>query len=464
LKEPTVSDTTIVDSNKLDDYDYHYDDVPASEKSGADSPLYKYPWRNLIPRILYFSSGTDLQLIQNCPHSDKVKMQCIGGTVLATAVLAFLSGSFAFYTVFGPKPVLLSSEGASVPIAWSMVLMSMFFGLIWSCIIFNLDRFIVSSTGHGDGTEKITWTEAGRALPRIVMAIAIGFVISKPLEIKIMDSEITSKLIDTQGKLLNARKEDEDKKFDKRKQVFLDAKQEKQNQWDMLDKEIKTAEDLRNKARKDLKEELEGLSGSGKAGRGQAANEKTKDLASFTSEYESKLKRNEPEKEKLKLDISELDGNINKLDKERDEKEKDIRAKVATENGLMARLRVIEENDSYRHAGYFLMFLMIMLEISPIIFKMMITLSPYDYIQENIKLKSIARRGIVLNDKGTEVSLSDSEYYEAELIKAEQKGKSDIEIELLQEAHKIFKDNMKEEMRKDPHRFIDLVRMETDDK
>jgi hypothetical protein len=94
---------------------------------------------------------------------------------------------------------------------------------------------------------------------------------------------------------------------------------------------------------------------------------------------------------------------------------------------------------------------------------MMITLSPYDYVQENIKLKSIARRGILLNEEGEEIKLSNSDYYEAELIQAEQEGKRDIEIELLKEAHSIFKDDMKEKMRKDPHRFIDLVRMESGD-
>ena len=32
----------------------------------------------------------------------------------------------------------------------------MIFGCIWGLIIFNIDRFIVASTGKGDGTEAIT--------------------------------------------------------------------------------------------------------------------------------------------------------------------------------------------------------------------------------------------------------------------------------------------------------------------
>ena len=37
------------------------------------------------------------------------------------------------------------------------VVLSILFGIIWGLIIFNIDRFIVASTGKGDGTDAITW-------------------------------------------------------------------------------------------------------------------------------------------------------------------------------------------------------------------------------------------------------------------------------------------------------------------
>jgi hypothetical protein len=458
-----MSETTTLDSSKLDDYDYHYDDLPASEKSDDSSPLFKYSWRNSIKKILYFASGTDLQLIQNCPHSDKVKMQCIGGTVLATAVLAFLSGSFAFYTVFGPKPELISNQGFTTVTEWDKVGMSIFFGLVWSSIIFNLDRFIVSSLGHGDGTEKITPSEWLRAIPRILMAIAIGIVISKPLELKIMESEITSKLIDKQAEIYDGRKKDTDEKFDKEIKVFTDAKQEKVNRLNSLIQEEQAAEKLKNDASDALVKEIDGISGSGKKGCGDSCKEKKAQELKFAAEYQAKVENNKAEKAELKTQISEFDEKIKQKEKERVDSYVALKKGAATQNGLMARLNEVENDPFLRNSGYFIMALMIMLEISPLLFKMMITLSPYDYIQENIRLKSIARRGILLNEESKEVKLSDSEYYEAELIKAENKGKSQIEIELLEQAHSIFKEDMKEKMRKDPHRFIDLVRMESGD-
>jgi len=458
-----VAETITLESNKLDDYDYHFDDLPASVKGDSENPLFKYGARNFIKKILYFSSGTDLQLIQNCPHSDKVKMQCIGGTVLATAVLAFLSGSFAFYTVFGPKPELLSNQGFSTPINWSMVGFSIFFGFIWASIIFNLDRFIVSSLGHGDGTEEITWGEWRKAIPRILMAFAIGIVISKPLELKIMESEITSKLIDTQRQKYEEGKAKVDDEFDKQIKVFADAKQEKQNQLDLLVQEEQAAKKLKDDISEALRLEIDGKSATGKAGCGDSCKEKRAQQQKYEAEYNNKVEENKSKKVKLEQERDESDQKKKQKEEEKVQRYETVIKQASTQNGLMARLAEVENDPFLRNSGYFVMFLMIMLEISPLIFKMMITLSPYDYVQENIKLKSIARRGILLNDEGTEIKLSNSEYYEAELIQAEQKGKSEIEIELLKEAHSIFKDDMKEKMRKDPHRFIDLVRMESGD-
>jgi len=456
-----VAETITPESNKLDDYNYHYDDLPRSEKADSENPLFKYSDRNFIKKILYFSSGTDLQLIQNCPHSDKVKLQCIGGTVLATAVLAFISGSFAFYTVFGPKPELLSNQGFSTPINWGMVGFSIFFGFIWASIIFNLDRFIVSSLGHGDGTDAITPDEWKKAIPRILMAVAIGIVISKPLELKIMESELTSKLIDTQRQKYEEGKAKVDDEFDKQIKVFADAKQEKQNQLDFLVQEEQAARKLKDEISDAVLKEIDGLSMTGKKGCGDSCKEKKAQQIKYEAEFNNKVEENKAKKVKLEQERDEADQKKKQKEVEKVQKYETVIKQASTQNGLMARLAELEKDSFLSHSGLFVTILMIMLEISPLIFKMMITLSPYDYIQKNIELKSIARRGIILKD-GVD-KLSSSQYYESELIQAEQEGKRDIEIELLKEAHSIFKDDMKEKMRKDPHRFIDLVRMESGD-
>ena len=79
-----------------------------------------------------------------------------------------------------------------------LLLFRSLFGVIWGAMIFNLDRFIVSSTGKGDGTEAITWEELKSALPRIFMGAIIALTISKPVEIRMFKSEIDVELHNAQ--------------------------------------------------------------------------------------------------------------------------------------------------------------------------------------------------------------------------------------------------------------------------
>src|SRR5262245_2307315 len=121
-------------------------------------------------RFLWSCAGADASVLEQCPHSDSVKFQGMGGVVLATAVLAFASGGYAFYTVFEPKTGTALARDLHVPTA----ILSAVAGIVWGLVIFNLDRFIVSSTGKGDGTERITFGELVRAMPRLAMATLLG--------------------------------------------------------------------------------------------------------------------------------------------------------------------------------------------------------------------------------------------------------------------------------------------------
>ena len=140
-----------------------------------------------IRRALWFCAGADPQLMARCPHSERVKEEGIGGVILATAFLAFASGSYALNFVFGSP--------------W----LAIFAGFVWGLVIFNLDRFIITSTGHGDGTNDIGGKELLYASPRIVMAIIIGVCLSAPLEIRIFQTEIESVLQQENDKKLASR-------------------------------------------------------------------------------------------------------------------------------------------------------------------------------------------------------------------------------------------------------------------
>ena len=92
-------------------------------KSPAPDPWSDYdfsPTANYVTRLLWFCAGADAQILNRCPHSERVKYQGLGGVVLATAVLAFLSGSAALtYEVTWAK--LLSLTFGSTTLAASAV-------------------------------------------------------------------------------------------------------------------------------------------------------------------------------------------------------------------------------------------------------------------------------------------------------------------------------------------------------
>lgn len=142
-----------------------------------------------ITRILWWCAGADQYFLLRSPKQDRVKYAGIGGIVLATGVLAFASGGIAFRTAFGPKGVD-SPDGTSV----MFNVLTFIFAFLWGLMIFNLDRFIVSSTGKGDGTDNVTLKELGQALPRLFIAFVLGMVMSAPLEIQILKTEIDLEL------------------------------------------------------------------------------------------------------------------------------------------------------------------------------------------------------------------------------------------------------------------------------
>ena len=158
--------------------------------------FYTTPKSGRIMRALWKAAGADRYILERGTYTDHVKYACLGGIVLATGFMAAMAGGYAFYVIFEPKGDIISSTQEAIDIPTSILAIS--FGLIWGLIIFNIDRFIVASTGKGDGTEAITWDEIKGAIPRIIMGIIIAITISKPVEIRMFKSEIDVALHDAQ--------------------------------------------------------------------------------------------------------------------------------------------------------------------------------------------------------------------------------------------------------------------------
>lgn len=133
----------------------------------------------MLQQFFIFCSGADTDILEECSAGEKTKYAGIGATVFFTAVMATIAGSFALYTVF------------------DNLFTAIFFGIIWGMLIFNLDRFIVSTIKKRDNF----FDELIQASPRILLAVIIAIVISKPLEIKIFEKEINQVLLEEKNAL-----------------------------------------------------------------------------------------------------------------------------------------------------------------------------------------------------------------------------------------------------------------------
>src|SRR6201992_1647931 len=185
-----------------------------------------------VTRFFWFCSGAHIGTLKKYPIEHN-KYICIGATIFFTALFASLSGGYAMYFVF---------NGSDFAVGVARL-----FGLIWGTAIFNRDRYIVSSINK----EGTTNQQILQASPRILLAIMIGIVISRPLELKVFDKEIRQKLktayLKGQHRKINTLQRTYNEKYGMELAKNNDLKKEK----DSLEKDI-------NRSRYELNQEVLG--------------------------------------------------------------------------------------------------------------------------------------------------------------------------------------------------------------
>ncbi|WP_214073626.1 DUF4407 domain-containing protein [Mucilaginibacter sp. dw_454] len=185
-----------------------------------------------ITRFFWFCSGAHVDTLQKYPIEHN-KYVGIGATIFFTALFASLSGGYAMYFVF---------NGDAFAVGFAIL-----FGLLWGTAIFNMDRYIVSSINKEGSTNQ----QILQASPRILLAIMIGIVISRPLELKIFDKEIRQKLkvayIKGQHSKIDTLQKTYNQKYSQELAKTADLKKEK----DSLERDI-------NRSRVQLNEEVFG--------------------------------------------------------------------------------------------------------------------------------------------------------------------------------------------------------------
>jgi hypothetical protein len=353
------------------------------------------------------------------------KLACIfelGGIVFATGAMAGLAGGYAFYTIFSPKGSALEDS-----IHLPTVALSFLFGIIWGLMIFNIDRFIVTSTGKGDGTEKITWEEFKSAIPRIIMGAIIAITISKPIEIRMFQTEINIKLKEKQIEQQTAYIEKTKKNF----QIELDR-----NSKDLA----KYEQEIQDKIARHKFLEAQYI----EEARIITVGPRALALKAQMEKVDEEIRNDKQNAEYLKL-IKDKENIETRLDDALKESQKTADGL----DGLLERIKLAHEVAGF-WITLFITLLFLAIELTPIFFKLMLNKTPYDYLAENRDDLIRAENGIEVrydyykNKEGIERHLIIN--HEAEKIIFEKIKVTEIQKELTEYAIAKYKEKEKEKI------------------
>ena len=307
--------------------------------------------------FFWFCSGADTEILKKTP-TEKAKYTGIGATVFFTGVFALLAASYALFTVF------------------DNYISAIAFGIVWGLMIFNLDRFIVSSM-RKEGRKS---RELGMAIPRLVLAILISVVIARPLELKIFEKEIAPELVVMEQEKYASQERELMSRF-------VPYQDSLRSHIAVLKKEITEKSARRDELRRIAQEEADGTGGSRRRNLGPIYQVKKADADKAQQELQELAAQNE---ERISSIQSILSASIGTMNQELASLE---RSRL---NGPAARMealdRITQNSSAILWAHWFILLLFIAIETAPVFVKLISPKGPYD------NLLRIAEHGFIVEE------------------------------------------------------------------
>ncbi len=317
----------------------------------------------LLQRVFFWTSGVNIEILKQVPL-EKNKFFGIGGTILFTALMAFMAGGYACYAVF-------QSYGLSIV-----------FGLFWGALILNLDRYIVCTVHF---FEKLSLRMMfSRVMPRLIMAIFLGVIIAVPLELKLFEREINHTIEKRMLADLALQEQRVDALFKDEESRLLNDLEELKRNADERTKQIIELQVQVNKAYDIYMKELDGSGGSGQKGVGPIFIEKKKEFERLSQQLDKYEGTNKNESLKSQERITYLEKQLSRTKKTKEQRLANFKVSNTASNGLAAKIVALNElsneNKSVMTAKWLISLLFIFIEVAPILFKIITPKGPYEYI------------------------------------------------------------------------------------
>ncbi len=327
--------------------------MDANPSTGShDDSLYSYDsfGTQSKPResknFLWWCSGAHEKLLKQFP-SEHSKYSGLGGVLLATFILASLSAGYAIHTVFNN---------------W---LWTIGFAIIWGLVIFNFDRFLVSTMRkYGISKRKQYWM----AVPRLFLAVLIGLTIARPLELKIFEKEINVKMAENlHHKILN---NDSLLNLENQQQIAV-ASEERQR----FTQRKLAIEDTLQRLQSAYVQEADGTGGSMQRGIENLTRLKMDAYTRAREQYA-------PELASLDRQIKSQDSIMNTSRASLEDKRKLYESTAAANMGFLERNKALsdlsDEESSVFWTSLLISLLIILIEIGPVLSKLIMPIGPYD--------------------------------------------------------------------------------------
>lgn len=299
----------------------------------------------MLKKFFIICSGSDTDILDHCSIGEQNKFAGIGATVFFTAVMAFIACSYALFTVFDN---LFAAIG---------------FGFVWALLIFNLDRFIVSTIKKRDNIID----EIIQASPRLLLAVIIAIVISKPLELKIFEKEINQVLLEQKNDLTLANKTQIAQQFTPNVEALENDIKALQSQIDTKETEVNALYDT-------YISEAEGTAGTTLLGKGPVYKEKRE-------KHDAALAELQQLKTENKAKIALTENQIVQLNTTYESQVTTSQPIIDGFDGLMARVNALGELSWL--PSLFILLLFLAIETSPIFAKLLSPKGEYDYKLED---------------------------------------------------------------------------------
>jgi peptidoglycan hydrolase CwlO-like protein len=370
--------------------------------------------KNIFYHLFWWIAGAKVEYLKNYP-TEHEKYLHIGMTIFLTWLLATLGGIYAFSILFNNL---------------SMAILA---GVLWGLIIFNLDRYMmVTIKKHGNELRRFTFAEKmGNLLqeiiptiPRIVIALILGIIITTPLEIYLFKDQINNNMKSAEQELLLKKTAEIRQNYVEKNRLIDETKSSLAS--DIERYTVESKESIKNletrireletsivayvskikEAQEAYDDEILGKSGTGKGGTGPSSKRKKAVLDGLKLDQENKrveLETQKLKKSKLYSDLkTEMDSyqvKINELQKNRmhlyqqereetDEYKKDIKL-----DNFMSQINILHEtiqkDSTLYNIHIILMTLIMIFETSPILFKLLSARGAYEAHMEFLSTSAI---------------------------------------------------------------------------